>query len=363
MKTWSCVQFLKLIGSSEVVISDDEQWVRGNCPLAPFTHAKGVDENPSFGIKVNEDGESGYHCFTCGSGRLADLIHVMNFTTGIRREASDFYSLHENFGGEERSTQEVLYYNDIYASEIKEEIHNPIPSTVLDSHPTLQDSKHPFEKEKCLEVMNSRGISANALYKYGVCHRPYEKAIAFIVRGRDSKSYSIHYLSREEKKFWYLKPKYFDYPEDTKWGSKAAMFGLELYDPSKPLILVESETDLLRLSSLGVDDQYCILATCGTPTKEKISQLRSKVVYNGYDADATGSKYHIRTLKFLDPDVTVFKLDWSEVKVVDLKTGELRRAKDAGDLESIEQFIQVVLMRREIANQILLTTEYKDVWS
>jgi len=200
--------------------------------------------------------------------------------------------------------------------------------------------------------MEARGISAESLFKYKVAHKPYDKAIAFPLKRKDGKTYALHYLSREEKKFWYLKPKYFDYPEDTKWGSKEAMFGLDLYDSSKPLILVESETDLLRLSTLGVDQKYCILATCGTPTKEKIKQLRSKVVYNGYDADPTGSKYHIRTLKFIDYDVTVFKLDWGEV-----------RKKDAGDLKSIEEFNYVMHRRREIANQILLTKDYKDVWS
>lgn len=50
--------------------------IRANCPLAPFTHKKGTDRNPSFFVKIENGGRSCYHCFSCGSkGTLTGLLY------------------------------------------------------------------------------------------------------------------------------------------------------------------------------------------------------------------------------------------------------------------------------------------------
>lgn len=50
------------------------RWLNVSCPFAPFTHAKGSDSNPSFGITISEDGRSYYKCLSCNmKGRLSAL--------------------------------------------------------------------------------------------------------------------------------------------------------------------------------------------------------------------------------------------------------------------------------------------------
>lgn len=50
------------------------RWMNVSCPFAPYTHAKGTDQNPSFGITLVEDARSHYKCLSCGmKGRLASL--------------------------------------------------------------------------------------------------------------------------------------------------------------------------------------------------------------------------------------------------------------------------------------------------
>ena len=50
------------------------RWLNISCPFAPFTHTKGTDTNPSFGITINPDGRSNYKCLSCGlKGRLSAL--------------------------------------------------------------------------------------------------------------------------------------------------------------------------------------------------------------------------------------------------------------------------------------------------
>ena len=53
-------------------------WVMARCPLAPWTHAKGYDKLPSFGVSINDKGKSGYNCFGCKhKGTLAGLAYKM----------------------------------------------------------------------------------------------------------------------------------------------------------------------------------------------------------------------------------------------------------------------------------------------
>lgn len=45
------------------------------CPFAPFKHAKGNDEHPSFGVSISPEGRSIYRCFTCNlKGDLKFLV-------------------------------------------------------------------------------------------------------------------------------------------------------------------------------------------------------------------------------------------------------------------------------------------------
>lgn len=42
------------------------RWLTISCPFAPWTHQKRSDQNPSFGITINDEGRSYYKCLSCG---------------------------------------------------------------------------------------------------------------------------------------------------------------------------------------------------------------------------------------------------------------------------------------------------------
>lgn len=54
-------------------------WVECCCPLAKWTHDKGTDHTPSFGVSVNDQGTSYYKCFSCKSGTLEHLIQTLEY--------------------------------------------------------------------------------------------------------------------------------------------------------------------------------------------------------------------------------------------------------------------------------------------
>lgn len=57
--------FLARMGVVIGMVTKNNGWIDGPCPFAPWTHKSGRDRHPSFGIKVNDEGYSGYKCLSC----------------------------------------------------------------------------------------------------------------------------------------------------------------------------------------------------------------------------------------------------------------------------------------------------------
>lgn len=67
---------LRQLGCRTIHPSGDH--LRANCPLAPVLHSKGVDNHPSFFVKIEPDEASCYHCFSCDSkGTFLGLLYDM----------------------------------------------------------------------------------------------------------------------------------------------------------------------------------------------------------------------------------------------------------------------------------------------
>lgn len=361
MKLNDIIGFLRELGTGEITVSDDEEWVRCRCPLAPAFHAKGRDENPSFGVRVNDKGESGFHCFTCRSGRLLDLIHVMNFTTGIRKSACSFFGSHEIFDREDPIKNigilsEVKGYRDVYKEEKNPIAHIPVPKNILKAYPRLHTSTHEKQRSNCYDYLESRGIAKEIVDKFEVRHDPWRGTLAFSITGSNNSIYSLHFKPATDAevkvRFWHLTPKNSGYPEAI-WGSPSAMFGMEFYDPHKPLLFVESETDVLRLSSLGVDKIFCIVGAAGAVNKYKVDCFRNKEVYLGFDNDPAGFKYFRKAVELFPKGTIVHRLDWGAIN-----------KNDPGDLSSLEEF-DYVLKNKTTMGEIILNADvnYRNIWA
>ncbi len=96
-------------------------------------------------------------------------------------------------------------------------------------------------------------------------------------------------------------------------------FGNHLFNPEKPVLLVEGAIDALRLHSLGFKN---VLAAFGSLSNEQIESLYAPVVYLGFDNDAAGHEFTKKAVaKLRVPSISI--LDWGVVGI-----------KDAGELES-----------------------------
>jgi len=71
------------------------QWIYSSCPLAPWTHAKLVDNHPSFSVAISE-GNSGCTCHACNfKGSLVELLWKIQIRSGEdQSDVMEFVSTH-----------------------------------------------------------------------------------------------------------------------------------------------------------------------------------------------------------------------------------------------------------------------------
>lgn len=76
-------EFFNELLDRHVSFKREGHWLMTSCPLAPWTHDRGTDSSPSFGVTVEDDEVSVFHCFTCHKkGPLSHLIRLMERYTG-----------------------------------------------------------------------------------------------------------------------------------------------------------------------------------------------------------------------------------------------------------------------------------------
>jgi len=347
-------------------ISDEEDWIRCSCPLARHTHSKGTDENPSFGVAVNDKGESGFHCFTCRSGRLFDLIHILQFSIGIRVAAIDFYSMAEIFDPDAETTDWTTdgFYKDLYQEEYVPQKKIAAPPEIVEEFPLLEFCPNEEDQVLIENYFIDRGISVEMLHEYDTRMQLGSRYIIFPIIDTDREVYRLHVKILYDKTFFYITPEMMGVPEQEQWGRKDYWYGMQFYDPTRPVHLVESETDVLRLRSLGIDN---ILGSCGPLNKWKAERITNEVIYSGFDSDPAGSKFTLKAMQFFRGR-QVYRLNWDLVQVrwytKIQKRERIRQAKDAGDLETLDQYNHILAHKVALAETSLDMShlQYRSAW-
>jgi 5S rRNA maturation endonuclease (ribonuclease M5) len=319
MRRGDIIQFLRLLRAGNIDTSGSD-WVQASCPLAVRTHQKGEDRRPSFGIKVNDKGESCYNCFVCGHGSLQGLMHRITWLIGYNPQASDWLSLKEIFVDEDRTPE----FTEIYSQPVQKEAPRQVPNLILQNYPVIQEK----DDNQTAQYLQGRGIDLGVAHAYRVRRDSRNDGLIFCIRDVDMKVYLMHFRSIKEKIFYYLTPTVLGY-QGLRWGRQDFWYGIEFVDFSQPVILVESETDVLRLRTLGVGN---VMASCGPIGEDKLSRLSASRYLLGFDADDQGNHYAKVVAEHVHSSAVVDFLDWAVVG-----------KNDAGDLDSREEWDAVLL--------------------
>ena len=347
MNMQEITEFLRLIGAKNIQQDEARGWVRASCPLAPWQHEGGDDSKPSFGIKVPESETEVpyYHCFTCQSnGQLPKLVTALMHLSGSRMaEASNYLSQFELFKTDDESTsrrKRIVVRDRFVDAKFTDRIvlkNDPVPPEILAQFPPLYEkSDLTAHREALFWLGKERGISVEAMRKYQV--RLYvspldEVGVLFPIIDTDGVTVLDMWARLiENKQFFRVKNTLTRSPVDYK--APNLLFGNHLFEPGKPILLVEGAIDALKLESLGV---HRAMATFGALSNEQAESLPASVIYLGFDNDPAGHEIAKKAKTKLHDVPSVSLLDWGVVG-----------CKDAGELETQEQFRKVFDARIKI---------------
>lgn len=149
-------------------------WVRTACPFAPFRHDKGTDNNPGFGIKIEDDDVSHYNCLACKSkGILSSLpmqlAHYRDDGTLIE------------FG--KSILQEEILGGEIDLGEWEQEYSSGTTAYPVTKFPNEKDFFGTFKSvlgyPEAIRYLAGRGLSVNTIVSLGLRYDPKQLRVLF----------------------------------------------------------------------------------------------------------------------------------------------------------------------------------------
>ena len=246
------------------------EWVQVECPFAPFKHTSGKDSNPSFGIKVEEEGISGANCFSCGSaGGLMDILFELKHLGAD----VDFKKAREII---EKELDGAVFPTLETKPKVKKE--------VLFAEQWLESFPSANQIPEAKAYLTQRGLTGQEIIKYDIRADTFKKRVCFPFRdftgnlkgmqGRamgDNPNKYLHYTLGEEKLM-----------NQDQW------YGEEFTDEDRWLVLVEGAFDLMATRRAYPH----VAASCGSNlTPSKLDRLAGFFeIVTLFDPDKPGNK-------------------------------------------------------------------------
>jgi len=227
MKKQQVVAFAKALGLSGVDSKSRSGWVISKCPFARFTHEKGFDANPSFGLKV---GKTFGTCFSCGwhgdpEDLLMQLAHRYKGNAAAAKSILAARAYLDTEGKEKLMIGKQAEEEDDDPDLIEEWPEWYIASYLpAHAHPYLQSRGVPYEVAK---IMDFR-LDAKR-QRLGIPIRDFEGRLMGF-HGRTLNGHPVPYLAYTYQDHW----------------NRPLWFGEHWIDLSKPVLVVESVFDTAR---------------------------------------------------------------------------------------------------------------------
>lgn len=256
------------------------RWLNIRCPFAPWRHAGGHDNNPSFGITLSDDRRSVYKCFSCNSkGRLAHLPSQL----GHLRKRD--YEKH-------RKWAELAELQDATSRPLPPwESHNAIeqlPDTIARSDRPRNVNEAGYPRALGLPYLRNRGIAWHTTILCDLRYDNWQRRILFPCYDRDESfvGFTGRSIRKGNDTTRGNDPKVKDY-----YGLPKRSIFLRIKGAGArrgPRILVEGLFDYARLVGFGYRNTHAILGTSSTPEKIDILVEDGDPVYFLMDNDLAG---------------------------------------------------------------------------
>lgn len=269
-------EILTKLGCRSIRLSGDH--VRANCPFAPYLHEKGTDRHPSFLVKIEPDGKSCYHCFSCGSrGTFLGLLYdLQRYGKDVDGELIETIRVSEK----QDPVQMGIRRKSIFSKEF-------LIGVKKHEEEVWDESEYEPYAGKTHKYIIERGVSLEMCRTWEIGYDPSMRRVTFPVRRMGDKALvgcvgrtidagvePTYYTYFNFKKGSFLYGEHFLKAEGEPVLGDVMGYDLPAQDAT---IIVEGMMDVLKLYSIGYDN------VVGVMTSEVSERQRRKLKKVGRD--------------------------------------------------------------------------------
>jgi len=229
---------VKLLGEHHPE-ANGKGWVTCKCPFALSRHKNGVDNNPSFAIKIEDNKESYYNCFSCGAtGDMMDLaVGIATLYKG-RPDKPDLKSIMEICAGE----ADDIVLTDADIPDYSEAPEAPVvdfdfPEWWLEQYPKVNTS------ERAMKYLSGvRGVPDSVIKALDLRWDSMRDRVGFPFRNSEGLLCGMNGRAVQS----IAKLRYFQYDYEKHYNMHL-WYGEEWVDYDKPVVVTESVFDLASI--------------------------------------------------------------------------------------------------------------------
>jgi 5S rRNA maturation endonuclease (ribonuclease M5) len=267
-------QFIKALGGKP---QHDGVWVRSPCPLAPFLHQSGKDTHPSFAVNVQEGQRAFFHCFTCMSGSIEQLLQTLEMYAAKDapyQTKYDFKTARQIMDDEEVVVMPLPAFSEFGAAADKTFVE--WPGGFLENFIEWKYSK------ECVLYIKYRGIPYEQADAMGLRYDPLRRMLVFPFRT----VYGRLAGARGRSCLFNANLKHYDYTWNEVNNSKLVWYNEQALQLMQPVVIVEGQIDALAVQRVYPAVMANLTAK---PTYEKMRKLQdAPAVVTMLDNDSTG---------------------------------------------------------------------------
>lgn len=269
-----------ILGELEVPVihRTHKGWLIAQCPFAPFRHERGTDRSPSFNVKVDDRGFSGFNCFTCHEkGNIFDLVKRLEYFREVKYGNLATRAL-------TWETPESFEEWDTPRGEFTPEPEPLVKAVYVGMFPLA------WEEPAARAYLQSRGVTERTAVMLEMQFDPEEQRIIVPIYDRQGNLYGFNGRSiLPEEQFPYARYKK---SRDYAGLEKARnILGFQHAKRGKPVWIVEGLFAVAHLYDIGFDQFVTPVASMGSQLSEYQRDMLTDLgepVYLGYDNDAAG---------------------------------------------------------------------------
>lgn len=255
------LRYLRALSSPESITSRSD-WLICKCPMAPWDHKNGVDNSPSFGLKI-EPGQSYVNCFSCGAkGTPGDLLLELNYRLKKAPHLKDRYDVEMAMAVVQETLNEIPSFQglpsfdeEFFATKELTEF----PEWWLDTFPQALLIK------KGREYLKSRDVTETLAAALDLRMDTSEKRMCFPIRDFDGVLRGLH--GRDTTNQSDLRYKMYPF---SKMTNPQVWLGESWVDFEKPIIVVEGPFDVTSVMRVY---RNVVSPLFANPNKEKILRM------------------------------------------------------------------------------------------